>query len=457
MGRSSAYGGEPPVSEPSTTTGCARCGGRLARDNHTGRCAPCHTAERGRLVAPPEVPGRFWEHGPVRRALTERHFGRLLRAYRHHPYHGRQPLPQTIVAGWLGLTQAQLSRVETGAPVVHLDRLVRWARLLQVPAAQLWFRLPQPRTESVVIGDDAVPDSHLLQALRSADRQIGGRHLYATVVAHLDRFSQRALEGGSWPRRAFAVAASMHEMAGWMAHDSGSPRLADRHFRDALGLAERSGETGLAGQIRGSLSHLASHQGEAVAAISHAVSGLNVLADDRTAGSTRARLFALHARGLALAGRTDECHAALQQAERALTAPHAPRAEWFSPFDANSLQVDVARCLLRLGDLTAAVDVLDGIIDEQPVGRVRSQALARLLLAAAMIGQGRADEACPVVHQAMEQSTGLGSAVVVDHMRQVALLLRSHVRRCAEVPPLLDRLQQTFQERNWLATPLPNA
>lgn len=140
-----------------------------------------------------------------------------------------------------------------------------------------------------------------------------------------------------------------------------------------------------------------------------------------------------------------------------MTAPHASRAEWFSPFDANSLQVDVARCLLQLGDLTAAVDVLDGIIDEQPVGRVRSQALARLLLAAAMIGQGRADEACPVVHQAMEQSTGLGSAVVVGHLRQVALLLRSHVRHCAEVPPLLGRLQHTFRERNWVAAPLPNA
>jgi hypothetical protein len=126
---------------PVTPANCPRCGGRLARDNDSGRCAACQAAERNRLIAPPTVPASFWEHEPIRQALTERHLGRVIRAYRCHPYHGRQPLPQTTVARWLGITQAQLSRVENGPPMVHLDRLIHWAQLLHVPPPLLWFKL----------------------------------------------------------------------------------------------------------------------------------------------------------------------------------------------------------------------------------------------------------------------------------------------------------------------------
>ncbi|WP_255510630.1 hypothetical protein [Micromonospora sp. WP24] len=66
----------------------------------------------------------------------------MVRAYRHHPYHGRNPLPQTVVASWLRITQAQLSRVENGPPLVHLDRLAHWATLLGIPSSRLWFALP---------------------------------------------------------------------------------------------------------------------------------------------------------------------------------------------------------------------------------------------------------------------------------------------------------------------------
>ncbi|WP_434743021.1 helix-turn-helix domain-containing protein [Micromonospora sp. SH-82] len=121
---------------------CPRCGGRLARDNDSGRCTPCATAERDRLSRPPVVPAAFWEHPPLRQALTDRNLGRAIRAFRNHPYHGRNPLPQSAAAGWLGITQAQLSRIETGPPVVHLDRLVHWARLLRIPPRHLWFSLP---------------------------------------------------------------------------------------------------------------------------------------------------------------------------------------------------------------------------------------------------------------------------------------------------------------------------
>ncbi|HYV30877.1 MAG TPA: hypothetical protein VEO53_07230, partial [Candidatus Binatia bacterium] len=54
--------------------------------------------------------------------------------------------PQGVVAQWLGVTQGQLSRIENGAPVIHLDRLMYWARVFKMPAARLWFTLPDANT-----------------------------------------------------------------------------------------------------------------------------------------------------------------------------------------------------------------------------------------------------------------------------------------------------------------------
>lgn len=121
---------------------CGRCGAHLARDNATGRCAACRTAERDRVAQPPHVPDDFWRNEALRQALAARHMGQVIRAYRCHPYHGRQPLPQEVVAGWVGITQAQLSRIEHGPAIMHLDRLIHWARVLRIPARYLWFKLP---------------------------------------------------------------------------------------------------------------------------------------------------------------------------------------------------------------------------------------------------------------------------------------------------------------------------
>ena len=48
----------------------------------------------------------------------------------------------------MGITQAQLSRIENGPPLVHLDRLIQWARVLRIPSDRLWFAMPDPAPES---------------------------------------------------------------------------------------------------------------------------------------------------------------------------------------------------------------------------------------------------------------------------------------------------------------------
>ncbi len=122
---------------------CQRCGAWLASDNSGGYCAPCRIGSHECIAAPPKVPTEFWDSPAMRVAFVSRHMGRVIKAYRHHPFHGRHPLPQDVVAGWIGVTQGQLSRIENGPTIVHLDRLMHWARVLCIPSPCLWFTLPE--------------------------------------------------------------------------------------------------------------------------------------------------------------------------------------------------------------------------------------------------------------------------------------------------------------------------
>jgi hypothetical protein len=129
---------------------CRTCGGRLARDNPSSHCGPCdkHAATRS---LPSDLPPEFWDADPMPAALASWHIGQVIRAYRHHPHHGPRPLSQELVGGWLGLTQAQLSRVEGGPAITDLSKLVPWARTLKIPSQR--FKLPDAPSET----EDALP------------------------------------------------------------------------------------------------------------------------------------------------------------------------------------------------------------------------------------------------------------------------------------------------------------
>ena len=137
-----------------------RCGTRLAADNSEDQCARCQRAARDKLIAPPHVPPEFWQAERFQQAFDAQHIGWISRAYRTHPHHyavyGSSGISQTLLGQWLGLSQAQISRIETGAPIRDLDTLQHWVRVLRIPAESLWFRLlPEERpaaTESAAVG-----------------------------------------------------------------------------------------------------------------------------------------------------------------------------------------------------------------------------------------------------------------------------------------------------------------
>jgi transcriptional regulator with XRE-family HTH domain len=112
------------------TTRYCRCGSALARDNADRLCAACQV--RRRRDRAPDVPPEFWQSESLADALASCDVGRVIRAYRCHPFHGER-LPQALVGGWLNMSQPAVCRIETGRRRVTIDELRHIAQVLGMP------------------------------------------------------------------------------------------------------------------------------------------------------------------------------------------------------------------------------------------------------------------------------------------------------------------------------------
>lgn len=463
-----------------------RCGTRLARDNKSRQCAACQTEAREFMIQPPELPVEFWETDQFRDAFTAQHIGYVSRAYRKHPQHiavyGKDGVPQSVVAGWLSLTQAQISRIENGAPVRHLDSLTHWARTLRIPEHLLWFKLPtessandDARTADIqraAVPRQAAPRRILFQApsfglplggdngyasamqsFRAADRQVGGGHLYATVVQYLQAEVAPRMFGvgqGSDGQSAFTAAAALTEMAGWMAHDAGRDQAAEQHFARSLDLVKLGNDRQLGVHILASMSHLAHHQGKPADAVEYARRGREALARGPRLPELEARVLAMQARGFAVLRRSEDCTQLLIEAERVLELPPAEeRSPWVSHFDEGSLANEAARCLRQLGDLGQAERQAERVIELRPGDRTRSRAFGQLILVTVLIAQGRHDEACAVAQEVLDATQQLGSYLVIQQLLDLTRLLEPH-RGTRVVAEFLNCLDEALRERVWL-------
>ncbi|MEY9843057.1 transcriptional regulator with XRE-family HTH domain [Streptacidiphilus sp. BW17] len=149
---------------------CRLCGTTLAADNRSGLCSPCQ--HKSGASSAPEVPSDFWDAEPLRKALADRHIGQVIRAYRQHPFHranfGRRGIPQSSVGDWLVLTQAQVSRIESGSAPRNLDTLIHIARTLRIPSDLLWFTLPQDKSTATEARHLPRQDGHPDPAVRAS-------------------------------------------------------------------------------------------------------------------------------------------------------------------------------------------------------------------------------------------------------------------------------------------------
>ena len=464
-----------------------QCGKRLARDHPGTQCGVCERRTTRQRAEPPVVPADFWHTPAFRDAFDGQHMGHVARAYRRHPLnvanYGRDGIPQELLGDWLGLTQAQVSRIENGPPIRNLDTLAHWARTLRIPPELLWFKLPGEQApigaaihlttgmlsappmsvpptatfQLVAVGNSALhnPDAAAMHAFRSADLQVGGGHLYASVTKYLQTDVAPRLFGsndGADNRAVFTAAAGLTEMAGWMAHDAGRDLIAKQHFGRSLALVQVSGDHQLSAHVLGSMSHLASHVDQPDEAIELARQGQAVLRTGPANPRLQARLLALEARGFAGQANRDaaECVTLLLRAEKALehtsTEPASP---WISHFDEGSLASEAVRCMRQLGDLDEARRQAERIVTLRPSHRTRSRAFGQLALITVLIAQGKPDEACGIAYDVLAATQSLGSFLVIGQLLELQQALQPH-RSSTVVRNFLACLLETVRERLWL-------
>jgi hypothetical protein len=399
-----------------------KCGARLARDNPDQLCGPCRQ-RRVTNGCPPEVPAEFWETEQLREAFASWHIGSVIRAYRHHPFHGPHPLSQELVGGWAGITQVQLSRIENGPSIRNLDKLIEWALMLRIPARYLWFDLPGERrlnesAEGAGEHDPTVDESEALElAQRVESSDVSSTTLarlagavndlccsYASTppkvllsgVRHSRRSVARLLDG----KATLAEKRELLVHAGWLCllgatvlEDVGARRAADANRQTAHQLGIEAGHRDLMAWAFEIQAWQALLDGCYADAVAFAQAG-QTLAGSVT--SVSAQLRAQEARAWGRRHKPRETYAALEHVGFvAARLPKPAQPDHHFVFDPQKLTSYTATTLTWLGDAERAEEyareVLRNYVGKNKPRRV---ATARIDLALAVARQDRPEEAC---------------------------------------------------------------
>jgi hypothetical protein len=266
-----------------------------------------------------------------------------------------------------------------------------------------------PRTTALVHtltgARDAASDPPTIAAIRAvsdsfqfADRRLGGGKLYHAVLRYLrSEISPSLLDppDDCTSTDLFSAAASLTEIAGWMAHDGGNNSRARQHLSQAYRLAVAGENAALSANVCASMAHLAIQLDlpDDVERISAA--GLNHIVRFEGSRHLVARLRAMQARGYAMRGLEYECKTALEEAHESLASGKADDVTigWIAGFDDASLASESALCYLALGVLISAESESRKVIHLRDGDRVRSRALSQLTLANVMLRRRDYNEA----------------------------------------------------------------
>jgi tetratricopeptide (TPR) repeat protein len=469
---------------------CRSCGTRLARDNRLGACTPCQRKQQNLRLQAPDVPDNFWRTDQLRDAFASWHMGRVIAAYRNNPWHGR-PLPQEIVAGWAGISQVQLSRIETGKPIKDLDRLHRWARVLRIPAHYLWFELPdQRRTPAADEERAAVPGTAtavppdlgallgsltasrlplavsdpqgptlgitafegmtlgqsgdlLLKLFLHLDDELGGDSLYLPLSRYVARM---AVSVERDPGDTLLPFGQLSQMAGWLALDANQHAAARRYFTSTIYVAHESDEPGLAASALAYISLQETYRGRLGPALSLAQTALAAGTTHFTP-LTRAMLEARLARAQAGLGDRDGCLRTLDVMRADFDqADGHDEPLWVSYVDLVEVTAQAGACYLDLGMTDEASDALTeavALLDQNAPHRVRDRVHYLSRLAKSHLKAGDVERACDTATDALLLSETVGSARVGDRLKEFA----DGLVPFGAVPAARD-----FQERFRLAT-----
>ncbi|WP_123667331.1 helix-turn-helix domain-containing protein [Actinocorallia herbida] len=439
------------------------------------------------------VPPAFWEHPSIVSAVTARHFGQLIHAFRHHPDHVR-PIPQATVARWLHVTQATISKAENGRrPLTDLARLTSWAGLLAVPRHLLWFS-PSPETreelshgimeaEASESGDQmrrrefiafsgttvAAMSSDLLSALDAAqspdrvsiehieqidqaaalfsqlDHTYGGAPVRQAVTTHLkwaigllDNSCPVSLRG-----ELFSSVGRLSLTCGWMAFDAYAHDHASAMLKYGLACAEEADDWHLRAKA---LSHLARQQvwcNDPDGALTHIDLALITSPKGTITATERAMLHTARARALArraLLGDADSIEGALRaigDADDAFShSDPATDPSWMSYYDQAQHVGDTGHALFDLetapsgGSLGARTRLAEAA-SLHTDAYARSRAISTTKLATLLMLTGDPDEASQVAVSMLPDAGRIKSRRAMSDLAELSRAALPHTRRSA--------------------------
>ncbi|MGW6117711.1 helix-turn-helix domain-containing protein [Nocardia sp. NPDC055165] len=470
---------------PRTQRYCAHCGNRLSSYNAQKFCHPCDLAFREQLAHPPQVPAGFWQTDQMRDALSTWHIGRVIYAYRLHPHHGRV-LPQELIASWLGLTQAQLSRIEKGPAPEQLSRLTQWAQALRIPVELLWFKLPLADEDEAIAPDHHDGDAGLrlarwllaggrgtppaashtgdlgqialalddayryfdgsvveffrdqLARCKADDGQRGPTGALPLMLAILGAITRHSKDMRPDVRRSLlTVGADGAEFAGWLYRDLYDPVTATFLYDRAMEWAQAAGSLPLQGYVLLKKSQMAYESKDAAAVL-----GLAQAAEQgpwQLPARVRAEVVQQEALGLAMIGESAiavEQH--LGEASELLTRTHPDDDQLFGTyFNEGTLQLRSATCFTEAGKPQRAVEMFGAVLAGNGLSR-RDSGFFSARQANALALSGEPDEAASLATTAVKVARETRSERTMNVIIEVLQVLepwrnRASVRALHEV------------------------
>ncbi|WP_254854234.1 helix-turn-helix domain-containing protein [Nocardia donostiensis] len=426
---------------------CKRCGATTP----AGRCLQCADAD----LMPP-LPEHAWWSGDLRQALDARDIGKAIRAYRHHPHHGRRRITQEEMARWLSITQGHLSRIEQGrVPVTNLDTLTQFARLLAVPPSLLWFDLPPDRPTSPVPTrprtSTALPEElaaailapthpQLSDALlvtlagHSARDQISGPHNVIEAarqdLAFIEQRMVDSSDNGRGCHRLQYVAGRFAELLGWLYQDAGDLAAAEHWSRIAREYAERIDDTQFRAYALMRSSNIATDAGnlsDATDFIRAALLGSDRLTPRQRAVLHRqqANVHAVRAKRSGYRSDVTACIDALARAAEAAAEPNDEPDELAGYCSPAYVTMEAAHCWIQLGQPDKALTLLEQRLSDWSTDGRRDLGMGIARLSTAYAGVGSWAEAVEVAGYAATIVADTGSYRTLGQLDATATVLRA--------------------------------
>lgn len=307
-----------------------------------------------------------------------------------------------------------------GGSAVPTSALVEPSRdwLISAPDAQV------ARSAGARVGmSDVAAVCATTDSLSQLDHRFGGGHVRPVVVHYLNSVVSGLLVGSyreAVGRALFAAAARLTELAGYMAVDTGQTDLAQRHFVQALRLAQAAGDRAYGGYVlAASMSHLTASLGNPREAAQLARAAQEGARGQATA-RTEAMFCAAEARGHALLGDVRACQETAGRAqsamERAAAVNPADEPVWIFHFDRAYLADELAHCHRDLQRPREAAEQAGESLAGHPETRVRRRAIGTFLLASAQLQKRELEHACHTGAKAVELLTTLRSGRGIEYL-----------------------------------------